>query len=51
MKQTQYRDPKTAPLTKLTIDLINTYKHINEVRLKLLQFRGEGQFKFSGEDL
>lgn len=30
MKQS-YRDPKTAPLTKLTIDLINTYKHINEV--------------------
>ena len=33
MRQTQCRDSKTAPLTKLTIDLINTYKHINEVRL------------------
>ncbi|XP_063688797.1 dual specificity tyrosine-phosphorylation-regulated kinase 1A-like isoform X1 [Bolinopsis microptera] len=31
MRQTQCRDSKTAPLTKLTIDLINTYKHINEV--------------------
>ena len=29
--KTRYRDPRTAPLTKLTIDLINTYKHINEV--------------------
>lgn len=25
------RDPKTAPLRKLSVDLIRTYKHINEV--------------------
>jgi len=27
----QYRDPGTAPLRKLSVDLIKTYKHINEV--------------------
>lgn len=27
----QFRDPATAPLRKLSIDLIKTYKHINEV--------------------
>ena len=26
-----YRDPSTAPLRKLSVDLIKTYKHINEV--------------------
>ena len=31
-----FRDHKTAPLAKLTIDLINTYKHINEVSTFLL---------------
>jgi len=28
---TAYRDPTTAPLRKLSVDLIKTYKHINEV--------------------
>lgn len=32
MPQT-FRDPATAPLRKLSVDLIKTYKHINEVRL------------------
>lgn len=27
-----FRDPSTAPLRKLSVDLIKTYKHINEVR-------------------
>lgn len=27
-----YRDPATAPMRKLSVDLIKTYKHINEVR-------------------
>ena len=27
----QFRDPKSAPLRKLSVDLIKTYKHINEV--------------------
>jgi hypothetical protein len=26
-----YRDPSKAPLRKLSVDLIRTYKHINEV--------------------
>lgn len=26
-----FRDPSTAPLRKLSVDLIKTYKHINEV--------------------
>merc|ERR1719361_2605111 len=26
-----YREPSTAPLRKLSVDLIKTYKHINEV--------------------
>lgn len=34
MPQT-FRDPATAPLRKLSVDLIKTYKHINEVRLLL----------------
>ncbi|XP_030382353.1 serine/threonine-protein kinase minibrain isoform X1 [Scaptodrosophila lebanonensis] len=28
---THFRDPGTAPLRKLSVDLIKTYKHINEV--------------------
>lgn len=28
-----FRDPREAPLRKLSVDLIKTYKHINEVRL------------------
>ncbi len=28
---TTFREPGTAPLRKLSIDLIKTYKHINEV--------------------
>lgn len=27
-----FRDPQTAPMRRLSIDLIKTYKHINEVR-------------------
>ena len=27
-----FRDPATAPLRKLSVDLIKPYKHINEVR-------------------
>lgn len=30
-KAPQFRDPSTAPLRKLSVDLIKTYKHINEV--------------------
>lgn len=26
-----FRDPAVAPLRKLSVDLIKTYKHINEV--------------------
>ena len=29
---TAYRDPAEAPLRKLSVDLIKTYKHINEVK-------------------
>lgn len=28
---TAFRDPVEAPLRKLSVDLIKTYKHINEV--------------------
>ena len=28
---TQYRDPSQAPLRKLTVDLIKTYRSINDV--------------------
>lgn len=34
---THFRDPTAAPLRKLSVDLIKTYKHINEVS-KLLLF-------------
>ena len=30
-----FRDPAAAPLRKLSVDLIKTYKHINEVRFRL----------------
>jgi hypothetical protein len=30
-QNTQYRDQKESPLRKLSVDLIKTYKHINEV--------------------
>ena len=30
---TSFRDPSAAPLRKLSIDLIKTYKHINEVSI------------------
>lgn len=32
----RFRDPATAPLRKLSVDLIKTYKHINEVRTYLV---------------
>lgn len=28
-----FREPSTAPLRKLSVDLIKTYKHINEVNI------------------
>lgn len=31
MSDPTYRDPREAPLRKLSVDLIKTYKHINEV--------------------
>ena len=31
-----YRNPATAPLRKMSVDLIRTYKHINEVRQKFI---------------
>lgn len=30
---TTFRDPSSAPLRKLSVDLIKTYKHINEVHM------------------
>ena len=33
---TAYRDPVEAPLRKLSVDLIKTYKHINEVKSSFL---------------
>lgn len=33
-----FRDPSTAPLRKLSVDLIKTYKHINEVSLYSIYF-------------
>jgi len=35
---TAFRDPVEAPLRKLSVDLIKTYKHINEVRSFLFFF-------------
>ena len=37
----QFREPAQAPLRKLSVDLIKTYKHINEVR-RWYWSRGEG---------
>ncbi len=34
--QTSYRDSSAAPLRKLSVDLIKTYKHINEVSIELV---------------
>lgn len=34
----RFRDPATAPLRKLSVDLIKTYKHINEVRIPVYAF-------------
>ncbi|XP_028034618.1 serine/threonine-protein kinase minibrain-like [Bombyx mandarina] len=31
-----FRDPSTAPLRKLSVDLIKTYKHINEVSTRFV---------------
>ena len=31
MRSASFRDPSTAPIKKLTVDLIKTYKSINEV--------------------
>lgn len=31
---TVFRDPESAPLRKLSVELIRTYKHINEVRMR-----------------
>ena len=33
-----FRDPAIAPLRKLSVDLIKTYKHINEVSARNLHF-------------
>ncbi len=35
-EMTAFRDPVEAPLRKLSVDLIKTYKHINEVHSFLL---------------
>lgn len=32
---TSLRDPSAAPLRKLSVDLIKTYKHINEASLEI----------------
>lgn len=34
-----FRDPAAAPLRKLSVDLIKTYKHINEVSTVVLRSR------------
>ena len=35
--QASCRDPSAAPLRKLSVDLIKTYKHINEVSQKFIE--------------
>lgn len=35
---TAYRDPAEAPLRKLSVDLIKTYKHINEVKSSFFSY-------------
>lgn len=42
-----FRDPSTAPLRKLSVDLIKTYKHINEVYYAKKKRRAQGT---QGED-
>ncbi|XP_014270682.1 serine/threonine-protein kinase minibrain isoform X2 [Halyomorpha halys] len=44
---THFRDPATAPLRKLSVDLIKTYKHINEVYYAKKKRRAQGT---QGED-
>ncbi|CAH2090214.1 unnamed protein product [Euphydryas editha] len=43
-----FRDPSTAPLRKLSVDLIKTYKHINEngdkICLIIVLAHGGGKF-------
>ncbi|KAL4711093.1 hypothetical protein ACJJTC_009464 [Scirpophaga incertulas] len=34
-----FRDPSTAPLRKLSVDLIKTYKHINEIGIRWSRFK------------
>lgn len=42
---THFRDPSSAPLRKLSVDLIKTYKHINEVSLiSFLFFYSSSEF-------
>ena len=36
-----HRDPSSAPLRKLTVDLIKTYRHINEVSFVLYEIYGD----------
>uniref|UniRef100_S4RTN3 dual-specificity kinase n=1 Tax=Petromyzon marinus TaxID=7757 RepID=S4RTN3_PETMA len=43
----KFRDPTTAPLRKLSVDLIKTYKHINEVYYAKKKRRAQQQ---QGED-
>lgn len=38
-----FRDPSAAPLRKLSVDLIKTYKHINEV--SILIYEAQSNFK------
>jgi len=42
-KPQPYRDPQAAPLRKLSVDLIKTYKHINEVYYAKKKRRAAGQ--------
>ncbi|XP_052750331.1 serine/threonine-protein kinase minibrain isoform X6 [Galleria mellonella] len=42
-----FRDPSTAPLRKLSVDLIKTYKHINEVYYAKKKRRAQ---QYLGED-
>lgn len=44
---TTFRDPSSAPLRKLSVDLIKTYKHINEVDLKLGVLKAQNDTTFT----
>ncbi len=44
-----FRDPATAPLRKLSVDLIKTYKHINEVYYAKKKRRAQ-QTQLDGQD-